>query len=68
MENISLSQGEATLTAKKILDNPEEMAKRARFMYWVPDNTREAGGYYKLVKTQAEVPNGLPSQECIIMG
>ncbi len=68
MEKFSSAKSTAKPTPREILANFEETAKRIRFMYWVPDHTLEAGGYYKLVKTQEEVPNGTPFQECIVMG
>jgi hypothetical protein len=66
MENITApSKGE---DPKALFDDPVEMAKRTRYMFWVPDASFQLGGYFKTVKTQDEVPIGSPSQECIVMG
>ncbi len=67
MESILSSQSANNLTAKEILNSPAEIEKRSRLAYWISDETKAGGGYYKLVKTQDEVPKGVPFQECIIM-
>ena len=55
-------------TASEILNDPEEKKRRTRYMYWVVDKTNKDGGYYKLVKSEDEVPKGFPTQVYICMG
>ncbi len=53
---------------KNVLNDPVKIASLTKYMYWIPDNSLPLNGWFKVVDTQSEVPNGVPFQRCICMG
>lgn len=51
---------------EKILSDPEEIKRRIKYAYWVPDG--KGWGHHALVASPEEVPSGIPFHEVICMG